>query len=60
MDDSNRKAIMEKGQASAHPTNGVAEDEGKRLRPLACRGSSAFHDLNNGMVGVKSCPTYDH
>jgi len=36
------KTIMEKGSASAHPTNGLAEDEGKRLRPLACRGSSAF------------------
>jgi hypothetical protein len=30
MKDGNNKAIMEKGQASAHPTNGVVEDEGKR------------------------------
>ncbi len=37
MDDRNNKAIMEKGQASAHPTNGVVEDEGKKnnRRPLA-------------------------
>ena len=30
MDDSNKEAIMEKGQASAQPRNGVWEGEGKR------------------------------
>jgi len=39
--------------ASAHPTNGLAEDEGKRLRPLACRGSSAFGGQPNWIVTTK-------
>jgi len=30
MKESIHKTIMEKGSASAHPTNGVVEDEGKR------------------------------
>ena len=41
--------------ASAHPPNGVVEDEGKSSG-LWPRGSSAFHDLNDCTGGVKSCP----